>query len=358
MNLREAERLAKKLGDPRRIGWISVFMSASLWQLGRSKEALTAAAEALQASKDAGDLPLEVGARFYLGCAHITAGDYIEAEELFASIARSLTGKLERDRCGLPFVPAVVARSWLVWSFAERGEFDKGMAYAHEALGIAEEVGHPFNLAHIYYDLGYFYGVKGELDQAVGALDKALTYVREWNLTYLSPFIMGFFGHVCALSGRVEEGIALLKQATSDYESMGLGLFRSLISVQLGEALWLARQLEESLSVTQGALSLARKRGERGHEAYALKLLGEITGDPEWIDVRTAEENFTEALTLGETLGMHPLVAHCHLGLGRLYQRQSNGKGQESKEHIAQANFLYRDMGMQFWHEQATAAEN
>ena len=337
-NLRDAERLAMKLCDPRRIGWISVFMSASLWQLGRFKEARAAATEALDASKDASDLPLEVGARFYLGCAHITAGNYVEAEELFTIISRSLVGELERDRCGLPFVPAVVARSWLVWSLAERGEFDNGKVHAQEALDIAEAVGHPFNLAHIYYDLGYFYGVKGELDQAVEALDKALALVREWNLTYLSPFIMGFFGHVCALSGRVEEGTALLKQATSDYESMGLGLFRSLVTMQLGEALWLGRHLEESMTTAQDALTLARKRGERGHEAYTLRLLGEITGDPDWNGNGNAEEYFTEGLNLGDSLGMQPLVAHCHLGLGRLYQHQ--GDGGKSKRTFGASQYV------------------
>ena len=358
VNLRDAEHLAKKLGDPRRIGWISVFMSASLWQLGRFKEARAAATEALESSKDASDLPLEVGARFYLGCAHITAGDYLEAEELFANIVQSLVGELERDRCGLPFVPAVVARSWLVWSLAERGQFDGGMVYAQEALNIAKEVGHPFNLAHIYYDLGYYHGVKGELDQAVEALDKAFTFVREWNLTYLSPFIMGFFGHVCALSGRVEEGIALLKQATSDYESMGLGLFRSLVNMQLGEALWLGRRLEDSMTVTQDALSLARKRGERGHEAYALRVLGEISSDPDRSDYENAETHFMEALSLAETLGMRPLVAHCHLGLGRLYQRQGDGGDKKAKEHLVRASTLYSDMDMQFWHDRAITDVN
>ena len=354
VKLRDAERLAKKLGDSKRIGWISVFMSASLWQLGRSSEARAAAKEALEVGTQADDLPLEVGARFYLGCAHITAGDYREAEELFATISRSLDNELKRDRCGLPFVPSVVARSWLVWSLAERGEFDQGFVYAQEAIEIAEDVGHPFNLAHIYYDLGYFYGVKGELDEAVAALDKANTFVREWNLTYLSPFIMGFFGHVCALSGRIEEGVTLLRKATADYESMGLGLFRSLVGAQLGEALYLANQFEEALTIAQAALSLARKRGERGHEAYALRIVGEITGHEDMRDMDSAQENFKQSLLLAESLGMRPLVAQCHLSLGHLYQRLEGHKD-KADEHLIQASTLFNNLGMSTGQEQARA---
>jgi hypothetical protein len=48
---------------------------------------------------------------------------------------------------------------------------------------------------------------------------------------------------------------------------------------------------------------------------------------------------------------MRPLVAHCHLGLARL-ERQS--KRNETRQHFATASAMYREMGMQFWLEQAT----
>jgi predicted ATPase/class 3 adenylate cyclase len=349
--LRGAERLAKKLDNARRVGWVSVFTSASLWQLGRSMEARDSARSALAINEKSGGLPLKIGANFYLGCAYVTSGDCRRAETFFRKIADSLTDDLSHKRCGLPFVPAVVARSWLVWALAERGEFAAGLDHGREALRIAKEVGHPFNLAHIYYDLGYLYGLKGELDAAIDALEQAFALIQEWRLTYLSPFIMGFLGHVYALSGRVEEGTSLLRQAVSDYESMGLGLFRSLVGVQLGEALFLAEQLEEALTVTERALALARKRAERGHEAYALRLLGDIAAHPDAPETETAQARYGEALALAEKFGMQPLVAHCQLGLGRLYQRE--GRRQEADEHVEKAAAMYADMGMRWWQERA-----
>jgi hypothetical protein len=50
---------------------------------------------------------------------------------------------------------------------------------------------------------------------------------------------------------------------------------------------------------------------------------------------------------------MRPLVAHCHLGLGKLYRR--TGKRQEAQEHLATAATMYREMEMQFSREQAEA---
>ena len=346
-HLRDAEQLATKLEDPRRIGWTSVFRSASLWQIGRSAEARAAAENALTINQVPNDLSLGIGANFYLGCAFVTSGDCRRAETYFQTVPDSLDEKQSRERCGLPFLPAVVARSWLVWALAERGEFAEAAAHGEVALEIAKEVGHPFNLAHIYYDLGYFYGVKGDIDQGVDALEKAYGLIREWNLTYLSPFIMGFLGHVLALSGRTEEGTALLEQAVADYESMGLGLFRSLVGIQLGEALFLAGRTDEAVAATERGLALARKREERGHEAYGLRLLGEIAAHPSAADGVAARGHFEAAREIAEPLGMRPLVAHCDLGLGRLARQ--DGREGEAEELIGTATALYRELGMDGW---------
>ena len=44
---------------------------------------------------------------------------------------------------------------------------------------------------------------------------------------------------------------------------------------------------------------------------------------------------------------MRPLVAHCHLGLGKLYRR--TGKREQAREHLDTATTMYREMDMRFW---------
>ena len=68
---------------------------------------------------------------------------------------------------------------------------------------------------------------------------------------------------------------------------------------------------------------------------------------------RRGEAHYRQALALAEPRGMRPLVAHCHLGLGKLYRR--TGKREQAQEHLATATTMYRDMGMTFWLEQAEA---
>jgi hypothetical protein len=54
---------------------------------------------------------------------------------------------------------------------------------------------------------------------------------------------------------------------------------------------------------------------------------------------------------LARELGMLPLVAHCHLGFGKLYRRTD--KREEAQQHLATATMMYREMGMTYWLEKA-----
>jgi hypothetical protein len=96
---------------------------------------------------------------------------------------------------------------------------------------------------------------------------------------------------------------------------------------------------------------LARQRGERGHEAWALRLLGEVASHPDHLDIETAEVHYGAAMALASELGMLPLLAYCHLGLGRLYKRTA--KRDKVQEHLTVATTMFRQMGMRFWLEKA-----
>jgi tetratricopeptide (TPR) repeat protein len=117
--------------------------------------------------------------------------------------------------------------------------------------------------------------------------------------------------------------------------------------MQLGEAYLLADQVEDARACADRALVLARERGERGHEAWALCLLGDIASRHDRPDVATAEAHYGAAMALASALGMRPLAAHCHLGLGTLYTKI--GRLEHARAEISTAIDLYRAMQMTFW---------
>jgi tetratricopeptide (TPR) repeat protein len=115
----------------------------------------------------------------------------------------------------------------------------------------------------------------------------------------------------------------------------------------------LAGRLDEARQHARQALDLARQEKARGQEAGALFALGAVYADASPPDVQHAESTYGEALALAEPRGMRPLIAHGHLGLGKLYRR--TGKAEEAQEHLGTAATMYREMDMRFWLEQAEA---
>src|SRR4029450_12980319 len=101
------------------------------------------------------------------------------------------------------------------------------------------------------------------------------------------------------------------------------------------------------------ALDLARQQKACGDEALALHQLGVVqahTGPP---DVAQAEAHYQQALALAEALGMRPLQAHCHRGLGTLYARI--GQREQARAALSAAIELYQAMEMTFWLPQTEA---
>src|SRR5262249_27444702 len=90
--------------------------------------------------------------------------------------------------------------------------------------------------------------------------------------------------------------------------------------MRLGEASMLAAQLEDALGYAERALALARERGQRGVEASAFLLLGEIASHPDHSGAGAASSHYHHAMALAHELQARPLIAHCHLGLAKLHR--------------------------------------
>jgi tetratricopeptide (TPR) repeat protein len=106
----------------------------------------------------------------------------------------------------------------------------------------------------------------------------------------------------------------------------------------------LAGDSEHARVAAARALDLARRHGERGDEAWALRLFGEV--DARLDRAADALDHYERSLSLAEELEMRPLVAHCQLGLGRLCRR--TGKHELAQEHLTTTTTMYREMDMRF----------
>ena len=161
-------------------------------------------------------------------------------------------------------------------------------------------------------------------------------------------------GAAYTLAGRVADAVPLLTQAMEQATATESVFHQTLCIFSLGEAHLLAGRLEEAQALAEQALAHARERQERGHQAYALRLLSGIAARREPLHVEEAETHYRQALVLAEELGMRPLVAHCHHGLGMLHSKINHRE--QARAELSAAIELYRAMEMMFWLRQAEAA--
>src|SRR5262249_55696148 len=195
---------------------------------------------------------------------------------------------------------------------------------------------------------------RGDLDLALQLLDRCRGAQRLGNFEVWSASISSTVGYAYLLADRLDEAVALLTEAIEQGNATKSAFGHSLRLAYLGEALLLLGRTEEALQHARCALEVSRDQHERGHEAYVLRLLAEIAAHQEPLDVEAAAAAYRLALDLTEELGMRPLTAQCHFGLGHLGQRA--GQRQLAEPHLTTATIMFREMGMSHWLKRAEPA--
>jgi len=317
-------------------------------------QAIAAAQRVLTLAIAKGEVALHAQANLRLGLAYHAQGEYRRAIDAFRQTVASLDEVQRRERFGQILLPAVHSCAVLAWCHAELGMFAEGGAPGDEGMRIAQVVNHPASQMIASWGIGLLALRQGALPMALSLLERAMGICHEADLPNFLPWMAAALGAAYILGGRIADAVPLLTQAmeqTIATETVG---DQTRCSLPLGEALLLAGRLEEAHALTEHTLVLVREHQERGNQAYALRLLGEIAVRREPPDVELAEDYYCQALALAEELGMRPLVAHCHRGLGMLSLKR--GRGAHAHAELSVASALYRTMEMSFWLPQTEEA--
>ena len=351
--LHEAEALAVILDDQRRLGQVSVFLSVHFYQQGAHDQAIAAGRRAFAFATAAGDIVLQALANQYLGFAYWAQGDYRQAIDCLMQTVVSLDGERRRERFGQAILPAVNSRAYLACCYADLGRFAEGRALGDEGLRIAEAVDHPGSLMAASWGVGLLALRQGDLPRALPLLERAVDICREADLPVYFIRAAAALVAVYTLGGRITDAVPLLTEVMEQTIATAMVAFQALCSLSLGEAHLLGGRLEEAHALAEGALALTCEHQERGHQAYTLRLFGEIAVRRDPPENDQAGEYYHQALALAKELGMRPLQAHCHLGLGTLYA--TTGQQEQARAELSAAIALYRTMEMTFWLPQAEA---
>jgi tetratricopeptide (TPR) repeat protein len=330
-----------------------VFIARELLAQGEYEQAVAACERAVAVARTLDDYGLEVLTNQFLGWAYDCLGNYHQAIESHRRNLVPLDSPVVRERFGGLGLPFAFSRNSLALALAERGEFIEAVARCTEAIHIAETAGLPYSVTVTYRAMGRLHLGRGDVHQATLALEHALDVCQGVDSSPLFYAVSSTLGYAYALSGRSAEAIHLLEEAVERPAVTGTVEGKSLRTISLSEAQLLAGREADARAAAQRALGLARQHKERGYEAYTLRLLGEIAAREDPLDIDKAEDHYRQALALAEKLGMRPLVAHCHVGLGKLYWRTNELL--RAQEHFNKGVSMMRDMQMGLWLEKAEA---
>jgi class 3 adenylate cyclase/tetratricopeptide (TPR) repeat protein len=354
VHLREAESLAATLDDPRRLGQVSLFLSDYFRYRGVYDQAIAAAQRALALATASREVVLQALANYYLGSTYRAQGDYRGAIDFLGQAAAFFEGMRGRERFGRVLLPAVDSRAILAWCHAELGAFAEARALGDEGLRMAEAVDHPASLMFAYRGIALPALRQGDLPKALPLLERAMGICHEADLPIYFPRMAAVLGEAYILAGRVADAVALLTQALEQSTATAMIYYQALCGLSLGKAQLLASGPKDAHALAEGTLVLAQRYQAHGHEAYALRLLGDIATHRDPPEVEEAEACYHQALALADELGMRPLQAHCHRSLGTLYA--TIGCPEQAQAELSTAIELYRSMEMTFWLPEVEAA--
>jgi len=313
----------------------------------RYSEFLDFARQALESNAATEDVELRVIATCQFGVASHALGDYAATITHLRALIEGPDVETATRRCaGLHAPPYFVATAWLTMTYALVGDFPR--AFASAALGL-EASPSPYTQAEHFYFRSLTCSLRGHFEDARADAETAIQLCESHGLlAWLAASNMAL-GWASSYLRSSSAALPYFERAASIAEAAGLKLLLSWLHWTWADSLRLSGEQGLAQEKARRGLDLACTFGERGVEAGLLLLLAEI--DTERGHRGQARTFYSQATATAERLGMRPLLARCHHGLGRLYRR--TGERKEAQEHLTTATTMYREMDMRFWLQEA-----
>jgi tetratricopeptide (TPR) repeat protein len=338
----EAERLAQDLGDERTLARVYAYLINHHYLKGEPELAIQYGERCLTVGQESGDLALQATARQYMGQSLHVQGEYRRAESILRANVEALEAVAETQRLGPLNVPYVASCGWLAFSLSERGEFTAARDILARGRRVAEAANHPYSQMIASTLVGLVAVTQGRHAAALLPLEQSLEASREKHLTVWAPLPSSLLGLTFVRLGRPDEGRTLLHSGVARSEELGVRAYLARWVTNLGEGLLVAGLPEEARVAGERALDLARTHRERGHEAWAHRLLGQVATTLG--DGRAAARHYESALEIARSLEMRPLLGVCQVELGDVHDRA--GREAEAALHRTRGVELLRSLGM------------
>ena len=352
--LREAETLATTLDDPRRLGQVSVKLSQYFFYRGMHAQVITTSQRAVALAAASGDRVLQALANQFLGSSYVSQGDYRRARDCLGQTVAALSGAQRYEHLGQVTPPAVLSRTFLAVCHAELGTFAVGREWGKPGCRLPRRWHTPTasrgpRMGSVWWPSakGIWAGPSpcsnGPCASASRRTSRPIS--RGWRRPW-GPSIPWLGASPTPCRSLCKRGSRARRRAEPTRR-------RSVVSPWGRRSCCLAIGRRHTPSPNGRWRSLVSPRNAAMRPmpgAYSARLRCGVHPRRGAL----AETHYRQALALADELGMRPLQAHCHRGLGALYARL--GQGEQARTALATAIEMYRAMDMTFWLPQTETA--
>jgi predicted ATPase len=296
-----------------------------MWELvsfrvvrGRLREALETAEEALQLALAQKEPSLLTPAYHWVGVIRHQMGEFKRARECLEQTVAHYDRRYHATHARLFGVDyGVLSPSFLSHALWHLGYSEQALARSQQALGLAEELAHPYSRAiALAYNamLHQFSGTRDAVEEQAAA---AIAVSTEYGFPYYLAWATILHGWAVAEGGQVERGIAQMREGLTAISATGSDHRRCYYLSLLAQGCGRAGQVDEGLALLQEALTMAEASGERWKDAELFRLKGELlaaSGAPTG-EVRRI---LLEAVAIASRQGATALVLRAERSLQRL----------------------------------------
>jgi tetratricopeptide (TPR) repeat protein len=343
-HMRRAEEIVAGLGDKLRHAWISAYISRDLSLMGDPELALQMGLRALQLASDVGEAELRALVMSYIGQAYYVLGNYRESARIMREQVRVLPIDSVSRHFGLPGSAAIFFRCWLVWALTRLGAFDEGVALGAGVIEMAARLDQPLGITVSTYTHGKLLVGRGDFDKAIPVLESAMDTCKSRGFIGWLPNIEACLGRAYACTGRFTSGRELIQRAIERTRAIGILVHTGRWKAWLAEALLAGGDIAGAREAAIEAVNLSQAQSERGNEAEALRILGEVGLEMPDFNPATVAETLNAALSSAKACAMYPLMMQCHLALARFHH--AGWDTASAGCHRKQAAILACEMGL------------
>jgi tetratricopeptide (TPR) repeat protein len=341
--LSEANALAHKLGDKRRLAATTSQLSGALWLAGKHQAGLQSAEQAVRLADELNDFVLRLASRFNRANLLHATGALREASDLYTAIIDSLGGELELKRFGWSGIPSILTRGFLTWSLVSLGEFERARQTKDRAMELVGQLRDPYSTVYAHIGEGLYQSAMGYAQSAIAAFEAAHHITQQADIVL--PIATAWLGDAYVQGGRARDALVLLMEAERKGAYRFGGLYNAIHHyMALAQAHLADGDLPAAQTAIGRAQEIAEQAGELAHLASVFRIRGSIEAADPASGARAACDCYQRAIDIGRPLGLRPLIAHSLAGMAKACE--AAGDGAAAANHREQARQLFDELGL------------